>query len=209
MELPREKLLRIGAKYLKTSELLSIILNTGYKNESVFEISERITKGYEDDLNIFKNVEQIVEQLKIPTVKASQLCACIEIGRRLFDKDDNIFINSYKKIIEIFKNSLISKNNELYLVILNDKNKIISKILVYLGNDLKSISMKSVFRSVFELNSYKFILVFLKNESFLIDNYIDFVLDIKNKSDFIDIVFLDFIIISKEDNISFKNKGII
>lgn len=209
MELPREKLIRVGARYLKTSELISIILNTGYKNESVFDISERIVGGYDDELSIFRNVEQIVEQLKIPPVKASQLCACIEIGRRIFDKENSIFINSYKKIIELFKNFSLNKNNELYLIVLNNKNKVISKVLVYLGDNLKNININSIFRTILELDSYKFILIFLKNDGFLIEDYLDFASEIKDKSNFLDIIFLDFLIISKEDNISFKNKGII
>ena len=43
-EKPREKLKRLGVKYLSDSELLSIILRTGNKNEAVNELSSRVLK---------------------------------------------------------------------------------------------------------------------------------------------------------------------
>ena len=43
-EKPREKLRRLGPKALSDSELLSIILRTGNKDESVNELSNKILK---------------------------------------------------------------------------------------------------------------------------------------------------------------------
>ena len=47
-EKPREKLSRLGVESLSDSELLSIILRTGNKNESVNELSTRYLKVLEE-----------------------------------------------------------------------------------------------------------------------------------------------------------------
>jgi len=209
IELPREKLLRLGPKYLEMRELLSIILNNGSKTESVFEISDRIIKDYGLDLSIFKSVEQIVEQLKIPLVKASQICSCMEIGRRIFDKNEDIFINSSKKIYENFKYLSNLKQIEFYLVILNNKNKIISKNLIYIGENISNYNIKEIFKILFEVDFNKFFIVCGLRDMDINKEYISFAIELKEKSIFLNISFIDFVIIKDNSFISFKDKGII
>ncbi len=209
IELPREKLLRLGPRYLEMKELLSIILNNGSKSESVFDISDRVIKDYGADLTIFKSVEQIVEQLKIPIVKASQICSCIEIGRRIFDKNEDIFINSSKKIYENFKYLLNLKITEFYLIVLNNQNKIINKNLIYLGENILDYDIKKIFKLLFELDFKKFFIVCGSKEIDTNKDFIKFATNLKEKSIFLDILFVDFIIIKDNSFISFKDKGII
>ena len=147
LELPREKIIRLGPKYLETKELLAIILNNGSRSESVFNISERIIKDYGQDLSIFNTVEQIVEQLKIPIVKASQICACMEIGRRIFDKNNEIFINSSKKLYDNFKFISNLNNIEFYLVILDGFNKLIYKNLILIGDNILKMNKKIIIQT--------------------------------------------------------------
>jgi len=208
-ELPREKLLRLGPKYLNMNELLSIILNNGTKNESVFDLSYRIIKDYGNDISIFKCVEQIVEQLKIPTVKASQICACVEIGRRIFDKNDDIFINSPKKVFENFKHLSSLKKTEFYIVILNNNNKIINRSLIYIGDDIKTLKTSEIFKILFELGFNKFILVCGSNYADTNREYIDFAIKLKKESVSLGVIFFDLIIIKDNSFISFIDKNII
>lgn len=207
-ELPREKIIRIGSSYLETRELISVLLNNGSRHESVFEMAARIDRNYINDLASFKTVEQIVEQLKLPLIKASQLCACIEIGRRIFDKTEEIFINSSRKIYENFKHLSNFKIPEFYLCILDKYNKILSKQLIFLGANIKNYNSKDIFKKVLEINCEKFFIV-CGGEVELNKNYIDFSIDLKKKADILEIIFIDFVIVKDHSYISFKEKTII
>ncbi len=209
LELPREKIIRLGPKYLETKELLAIILNNGSRSESVFNISERIIKDYGQDLSIFNTVEQIVEQLKIPIVKASQICACMEIGRRIFDKNNEIFINSSKKLYDNFKFISNLNNIEFYLVILDGFNKLIYKNLIFIGDNILNLNIKIIFQTLFEFGFKKFFIIGGNKTATILEDYIVFASSIKEKSIFLDLVFVDFLIINNDSFISFKDKGIL
>lgn len=48
-ERPREKLLTLGAKALSNVELLAILLHSGTRKKSVFELSQEILAKYKED----------------------------------------------------------------------------------------------------------------------------------------------------------------
>src|SRR3989344_7282831 len=76
-EKPREKLLKHGLGALSTSELLSVILNTGTKKEGILEMSERIIKDYgEGSIMSEKNPSTLASNFNIPLIKAVQIVAC-------------------------------------------------------------------------------------------------------------------------------------
>ena len=88
---PREKLIKYGPDVLRNSELLSIVLNTGYKGLNVIELSERIIKDYGSKaIAQEKDVGRLMETLGIPQVKACQIVAVFELGRRFFCKAGEI-----------------------------------------------------------------------------------------------------------------------
>ena len=73
---PREKLIKYGPDVLKNGELMAVILNTGYRGETVLELSHRIIKEYGSKaIAQEKNVERLMENLGIPLVKACQIVA--------------------------------------------------------------------------------------------------------------------------------------
>ncbi len=77
---PREKLIKYGPDVLKNGELMAVILNTGYRKETVLELSHRIIKEYGSRaITQEKNVGRLMETLDIPPVKACQIVACFEL----------------------------------------------------------------------------------------------------------------------------------
>ncbi len=84
-EKPREKLIKYGPGALSTGELLAVLLNAGTKKEGVLSMSRRILKEYgENALVSQKDPKKVGATLGIPLVKACQLVASFELGRRLF-----------------------------------------------------------------------------------------------------------------------------
>lgn len=86
---PREKMVRTGASSLSLAELLAVVLINGTKKEDVMSIAYRLVKEYGQSALATSNRSPVIlaEELDIPLVKACQIIATGEIGRRLFSRN--------------------------------------------------------------------------------------------------------------------------
>ena len=138
-EKPRERLVNKGKESLSNEELLSIIFKTGTKNISVKEVSCEL-------LNLVKDIRSLKDvsintltSIKgIGKVKAIEILAVIELGKRIYaEVNDNDLINctSPINIINYF-NYLFKdkKQEEFYVIFLDNKKKYISKKLLFIGS---------------------------------------------------------------------------
>ena len=136
-ERPRERLVRYGAKNLSNEELISIILKTGTKEISVKELSTSILSKYNDISNL-KDLEinSLMNIKVIGKVKAIELIAAIELGRRVYlDKTiESVKIKGSNDVYNYFNDLLKDKKQEhFYALYLDNKKKVISKKLLYVG----------------------------------------------------------------------------
>ena len=83
-ERPRERFLNYGKDYLSNEELLAIILKTGTRGKSVKELSMEVLKEINkvEDLQEL-SMEKITKINGIGKVKAIELIASIELGKRI------------------------------------------------------------------------------------------------------------------------------
>jgi len=137
---PREKLIQSGPDALTDAELLAIVLTTGLwkKNyyEDVLELSNRILKEYGSSAVINeKNVEKLMKELEITKVKACQIVACFELGRRFFKKDEEeIYIRDSKDAYNYLKDKIANLKKEQFRgLYLNSRNKLIHEEVISLG----------------------------------------------------------------------------
>ena len=133
---PREKLIRYGPDILKNEELMAIILNTGYRGETVLELSHRMIKEYGSKaITQEKNVGRLMETLDIPPVKACQVVACFELGRRFFKEEPGRLPtlrspeDAYRYLEEMKK----LKKEQFRGLYLNTRNKIIHDEIISIG----------------------------------------------------------------------------
>lgn len=83
---PRERLRAQGAEALRLPDLLAILLQSGTRRESIFEIGERLATGYGDrGLAARFSVDEAMERYGLGVARSCQLVAALELGRRLFD----------------------------------------------------------------------------------------------------------------------------
>ena len=82
--LPRERLVAEGAEQLSNQELLSILIRTGNKKETVFQVSQRILSTI-SSLNDLRNMtlQELQSISGIGRIKAIELQAMIELGQRI------------------------------------------------------------------------------------------------------------------------------
>ena len=136
---PREKLLLKGVSSLSDSELIAILIGSGNSEESAVELSKRILKKSENNLNILARlgVSDLVNNFKgIGEAKAITIIAALELGRRrkTIESTERRTITSSRIAYEEFIPMLSDLNHEETWAILTDRsNKIVSRFKVSSG----------------------------------------------------------------------------
>lgn len=135
-ERPRERLKEVGVENLTDKELLSIIIKSGTKEKNVNELSLELLKRYElIDLkeiswNQLKHIKGIGE------VKAMELVAAIELGKRVLLRENKKLekLENAKSIWEGTKYLFIGLKQEyFYSLYFNNKQELIKKKLIFIG----------------------------------------------------------------------------
>lgn len=163
-ERPRERLKKYGPNNLSNEELLSIILKTGTKKYSVKQVALILLSEIKDisklnDITISKltKIEGIGE------VKAIELLASIELGKRIFTNrtKEDIKFNNSKKIYEYFKEKLKYENQENFFAIyLDSKSKLISYKLLFKGTlNSSCVHPREIFKYAHLESAYSIIVI--------------------------------------------------
>ncbi|MES2409387.1 MAG: DNA repair protein RadC [Patescibacteria group bacterium] len=159
---PREKFLKLGASSLSAQELLAIVLNTGTKKEGVLEMSGRVLKEYGEKALMGKmDVKKFATDLDIPLIKATQIAATIEIGRRFFEKKSTQMpvIRTSKDIYEYLVDMRSLPKEHLRGLYLNSHYKLIHDEVISIGTiDANIIHPREVFRPALEYGAVAVVL---------------------------------------------------
>lgn len=135
-ERPRERLIKQGTKSLSDAELLAVILRTGTRYQSVIDLAKNVVK----ELNIKQLSQASFNQLRgfhgISTVKACQLLASFELGKRVysFSKGSQVFINTSKDAVKLLKPELSYLKREHFVgLYLDSRNCLLRKETISIG----------------------------------------------------------------------------
>lgn len=200
---PREKLMQSGVQALTLDELLAIILGTGYKKENVLELSKRIFKDYgSKTITGYSRVSDVMADFDLPKVKACQLLACFEIGKRIFaDKSIDIpTIRSPQDVWEFVSDMHNLKKEYLRGLYLNIKNQIIHDEIISIGTIDQSIAHpRDIFVPAIKYHAAAMIMVHNHPSGDATPSQADIELTkkIKDIGDLLSIAVLDHIIITK------------
>jgi DNA repair protein RadC len=160
-EKPREKLLRQGPSALSTAELLSVILNTGTKREGVLGMSQRIIKEYgERALVNHRDPRIIAKDLDIPLIRATQVVAIGELGRRFFQKKgSNAMVRTARDAFEYLSDMQNLDKEHLRGLYLNSHYRVIHDEVISIGTvDANLIHPREVFKPALEYGAVAVIL---------------------------------------------------
>lgn len=158
---PREKLISQGPAALSTAELLAVILNTGTKNEDVIHMSERIIKEYgERALINHRDALAISKDLNIPLIRAAQVVAVGELGRRFFQKKGgNAMVRTAKDAYEYLSDMQQLDKEHLRGLYLNNHYRVIHDEVISIGTvDANLIHPREVFKPALEYGAVAIIL---------------------------------------------------
>lgn len=162
-EKPREKLSTLGPKALTIAELLATVLSVGTKKEDVLAMSSRIIKEYgEKSILSVTDPEVLSRDLDIPIVKAMQIVACAELGRRFYQKNDASapIIRTASDVFEYVKDMRQLSKEHLRGIYLNSHYKVVHDEIISIGTvDTSIIHPREVFRPALEYATVAVILV--------------------------------------------------
>jgi len=206
---PRERLVKFGVENLSNAELLALILEKGTKQENVIEVSNRLINTYGLDKLSECSLKELQEIKGIGFAKACQIIAIFEFNKRRISAQKPIkHISSAQDVFDYFHERLKDEKQEhFYVLMLNGKNNIIGEELVSKGIlDASIIHPREVFKSEIKNSASKIILVHNHpsgDSSPSLDDK-DSLARLKQASNYLGFLILDFVIIGKENYYSFK-----
>lgn len=138
-ERPREKLKEYGVSRLSNSELISIIIRTGYRDYTALDLANKILTIDETGIKYLSEVslEELQTVKGIGECKAAQLLASVELGKRIstFRESPKLRINSPKVVVDMFMEEMkYFKKEHFRSLNLDTKNQIISIEEISVGN---------------------------------------------------------------------------
>ncbi|HUZ92784.1 MAG TPA: DNA repair protein RadC [Candidatus Paceibacterota bacterium] len=153
-EKPREKLAKYGPEALSVSELMAVVLGVGTKKEEVLRMSNRLLKEYGEKAIVHeRDPKKIQVSLGIPLVKACQVVACFELGRRFFQTANGkpVFIRTAKQVFEYLKDMRELPKEHLRGLYLNNHYHLIHDEVISIGSLTSNIvHPREVFRPALE-----------------------------------------------------------
>jgi DNA repair protein RadC len=150
-ERPRERLIKEGANKLSNQELLSIVLRTGYKDESVLSLAGRVLHKFQG-LRMLKSatVEELQSVKGIGLTKATQIIAALELGIRLASErpEERYVIRSPQDGVKYVMDEMRYLSQEHFVCLyLNTKNQVIHRQTIFIGSlNASIVHPREVFR---------------------------------------------------------------
>ena len=141
---PRERLMKMGVHSLSDSELVALIIRTGdaSKGKNVLEIARALLQ-YTGGLHRLagRDIRELCMVQGVGPVKAAQISAAVEIGRRLEAPPlDRVSFISSSDVAKYFIPRLRDLHKEVFMVLLLDaRNGLIRGVTISVGSLTASI----------------------------------------------------------------------
>jgi DNA repair protein RadC len=214
---PREKLLLKGKAALSDAELIAILIGSGSRNESAVDLSKRILKSVDNNLNALgkSTINQLLQFKGIGEAKAITIQAAMELGRRRRSEEavELFKITSSQAVFDVMQ-PLIGElaHEEFWIIYLNNANKIISKFQLSKGGITGTlVDVRLVFKTALSLGAVGLILAHNHPSGTLKPSDSDKLITqkLKNAGEQLDIKILDHVIVTETNYYSFSDEGIL
>lgn len=151
---PIEKLEEQGAHTLSLAELFAVVLHTGTKKEGVLDMSRRVIREYGTSaISNQSNPIDVSRDLDIPKIKACQILACVEIGKRLFKKNDMGLqvIRNARDAYDFLVDMRSLQKEQLCGLYLDTHNRVIHQEIISIGTiNTNIVHPREVFKPALE-----------------------------------------------------------
>ncbi|RJR15024.1 JAB domain-containing protein [Candidatus Microgenomates bacterium] len=131
---PREKLEKYGPEKLTSSELLAILLRTGYKGISALELAKKILKKFDNENLTRATFKELKDTFGLGSVKTCEVIACFELGRRFLKDKQSILIISPRDVWVQLKDIRDNKKEHFVIFFLDSRNQEITREIISVGS---------------------------------------------------------------------------
>lgn len=204
-----------GEESLSNQELLNVLLGRGSSGDSVMVLSQKLLNKFGTIQNIASASLEELRQIKgIGFAKACQLKAAFELGKRSDQTNsaqENYLIDTPEKAALALAPLLKNKKKEhIFLLLVDTRKKLIKKSLISIGTlDASLIHPRDIFKEVISGLAAGFILIHNHPSGDPSPSSADISLtkQLISAAKFLDINFLDHIIIGNPSYYSFKERN--
>lgn len=214
---PREKMLLKGRQSLSDAELIAILIGSGSRNESAVQLSQRILKNCNNDINVLAklSIKELCEYKGIGDAKAISIAAALELGRRRkeSDKDEQQIVKTSKAAYQLLRDVLSDlPHEEFWVLLLSRSNKLIKRECISKGGITATlVDARLVFKPAILHSASSIILAHNHPSGNLKASEEDIKLTkkIKEAAKLFDITVFDHIIIGENSYYSFADEGLL
>ena len=163
-ERPRERLKRLGAEALTTSELIAILFRTGSRKSGAQDVAQRLMARFGDLERLARaSIEELCRVEGVGVVKALEVKAALELGRRLaaFTGDQKPTIRSPEEASALFMSDFRGLDKEHFrAILLNTKNHVLKVVEISVGSlDSSLVHPRECFRPAVAASAASIILL--------------------------------------------------
>lgn len=211
---PREKLLDKGREILSSAELLAILISSGNKDESAVDLSKRILRSVDENINELAkmSVESLRQFKGIGKAKAVKIVTALELGRRRkYEASVISKIQNSSDVFDMMMPLLEDKpHEEFWVLYLNNSNKILSREMCSKGGITATVvDIRLLYKRAIELSAVGLVICHNHPSGDKSPSISDKELTTKIKlaGDSLDIKLLDHLIITEKSYFSFADNG--
>ena len=214
---PREKLIKNGVSVLSDAEIIALLIGSGNKNETAVELSKRILKGVDNNLNeMGKLTLYDLQRYKgIGEAKAITIAAALELGKRrkLSGIMNKKRITASREVFERFQPKLMDlPHEEFWVMYLNRANIIIDEQKISQGGVSGTVTdVKIILKQALEKLASGIVLCHNHPSGNIKPSKADtnITQKLKNASAYLDIQVLDHIIVGDNYYYSYADEGLL
>ena len=125
---PRERLANLGATSLSNHELLAILIGSGTSGHNVLQVAQALLHRFQGVAGLARaSVEDLCRVPGIGRVRALELKACLELGRRLLTAPDldRPIIRCPADAAQLVLDKGLLEQEHLRVLLLNTKNHVL------------------------------------------------------------------------------------
>lgn len=211
---PREKLQKQGERALSNSELMAVALGSGTRAENVIRIADGLLRKYGFDALANLSLGEWKSNRGIGTVKACQLKAFFEMGRRAYapKDDERPSLSSPREAYTQVKDLRRLRKEHLVALYLDAQNHMIARETISIGSlNTTRTHPREILQPAIACSALGFILVHNHPSGSLVPSQddIDFTRAIKRACEIVGIGLYDHLIVAAGGFVSLKEKGLV
>ena len=214
---PREKYIEKGFHSLSDAEIVAILIRSGTLRESAVEVSRNLLAQHQNNLNSIADlsIQELMKIDGIGKVKAITVKAAFELGnrRRVEKVVEQKKIHSPLDIVELMQDKITHlKHEEFWAIFLNQNSKILNIDNFGKGGlTSTSVDVRLIIKKAITYNATAIMVCHNHPSGEVKPSPEDFRLteQIKQAAGYLNIKFLDHLILHKDSYYSFLNEGLI